>query len=65
MKMCFKFQQNVTINEQFHFFQGRAVGEEWAELERRGTLFSNFNLNYYRYRYKNVPFKMQAKSHYK
>ena len=52
MKMlCFRFQQNRTINKHFDFFEGRR-GERG--LEGRETSFLNFNQNYYWYKYKTV-----------
>ena len=44
--LCFKFEQNCTINIQFDFFEGR---EGWRE--EMGTPFLNLNLNYYWYTY--------------
>ena len=50
--LCFKFQQNRTINEQFDFL-------EEGGFEEKGASFINFSLNYYWHSYKNVLFKFQ------
>ena len=45
--LCFKFQQNRTINEHFDFFEGRGRGG------------ADLNLNYYWYAYEIVGFHMK------
>ena len=53
MKMlCFKFEQNCTINKQFDFFEDRGGGVK-------------FNFNYYWYTYEIVGFQISAKLHHK
>ena len=52
MKMlCFKFEQNRTINEKFDIFEGKGVG--------------GLNLNYYWYTHEMVEFQTSAKLHHK
>ena len=53
--LCFKFQQNqFTLIDKFDIFEGRRG--EGAGVGGNGTLFINFNLNYYWYTYKTVLF---------
>ena len=40
--LCFKFKQNLTINEEFYFFDGWGGGRGG-----KGTPFIYYNLNYY------------------
>ena len=39
--LCFKFNQNCTINEEFHFFEkGKGGGVEWGLWEGKGGFYS-------------------------
>ena len=45
--LCFKINQNRTVNEEFDFFEMRGGGEVGPLGGYGGPLFINFYLNYY------------------